>query len=68
MHLIFEWDDETGETTLSPESLESLQEMYGHSPITALDFLKDAHALVHQEYCAAVRAFHAHGAVEGNGG
>lgn len=58
MHLHFKWNDKTGETSITPRSLELLQYRFEEdgTGIQILDFLSDVMYLVSVEYEAALNA------------
>jgi len=58
MHLHFKWSDSKGTTTISPRSLELLQERFGEDRgIDVLDFLSDVLFIVTKDYEDALAAF-----------
>jgi len=58
MHLHFKWSDSKGTTTISPRSLELLQERFGEDcGIDVLDFLSDVLFIVTKDYEDALAAF-----------
>ena len=58
MHLHFKWSDSKGETTITPRSLELLQERFAEDGcgIEILDFLSDVIYIASMEYEAALNA------------
>lgn len=58
MHLHFKWSDSKGSTTITPRSLELLQERFAEDGcgIEILDFLSDVIYIASMEYDAALNA------------